>query len=104
MTYLFRLVLLCIPLFGAVAATAEVQRIDRAHLAQDVQPVVETEAQAEMVLALNTLSPVVMAAQADPALSTDEQSVTNQVMVGASAGLPFCLALVLLVALVRQRA
>ncbi len=92
MAYIFRLILLCIPLFGAVAATAEAQRIDRVHSAPD------------MVLALNTVSPVMVAAQVKHTASTDQASVTNHVMAGASTGLPLCLALVLLVSLVRQRA
>lgn len=98
---LFRLVLLCIPLFGAVAATAEVQRIDRGN-AFEVSASV-TNAEPEMVLALNTVVPILNASSHSDAV-VDQLVVTSEVVSGASAGLPICLALVFLVTLVRQRA
>ncbi len=100
MVYIFRLILICIPLFGAVAATAEVQRIDR-----ELQATVVTEpavAEPEIVLALNTLLPVLAATDA---IDETELQVSplSSVATSASKGLPICLALVLLVALVRHR-
>lgn len=97
-SYIYRLILVCIPLFGAFAATAEVQRIDRD------QETVSVESKAELVLALNTLAPTVLAANEEPSVSSASSRIApDEVMAGASAGLPICLALVLLVTLIRQR-
>lgn len=103
MAYLFRLILLCVPLFGAVAATAEAPRSDRAMTVEEVAEVA-APAEHELVLAFNTAT--APAAKSKPevaAVAADNLLVNSEVMAGASAGLPLCLALVLLVTLVRQR-
>lgn len=103
MANLFRLILLCIPLLGAVGAMAEVQRLDREEAEQGAAP-----AEPEMVLALS-------AAAVPPATSEQLEVATAEVLAPvqqavapdlnrAAAGLPMCLALVLLVALIRLRA
>lgn len=99
MANLFRVVLLCIPLFGAVAATAEVQRLDRGN-ALEVS-VSTAEAEPEMVLALNTAAPNLNSTSSDVA---EQLIVAPAVVSGAGAGLPMCLALVFLVTLIRLRA
>ena len=101
MANLFRLALLCIPLFGAVAATAEVQRIDRGN-ASEVSANA-SYAEPEMVLALNTVVPTLNALGHSDAV-VDQLVGKPEVVSGASAGLPMCLALVFLVTLVRKRA
>lgn len=98
---LFRLVLLCIPLFGAVAATAEVQRIDRGNASEVLANA--HYAEPEMVLALNTVVPTLKALGHSGAV-VDQLVVTPEVVSGAGAGLPMCLALVFLVTLIRKRA
>lgn len=101
MANLFRLVLLCIPLFGAVAATAEVQRIDRGN-ASEVSANAPY-AEPEMVLALNTVAPTLNALRHSDAV-VDQLVVTPEIVSTASTGLPMCLALVFLVTLIRKRA
>ncbi|MGB0864875.1 MAG: hypothetical protein ACPGSC_00105 [Granulosicoccaceae bacterium] len=104
MAYLFRFVLLCIPLLGAVAATAEAQRIDRSGDVEETS--VAAQAQPEMVLALNAATTVIPATTATDAIVSDQLISARDVVSGAGAagaGLPVCLALVLLVTLIRQR-
>jgi len=100
--YLFRLILLCIPLFGAVAATAEVQRFDRG-TAEVPTTLVDVQAEQEMVLALNTVATPSVADNSGVSATAADLLMTSESMTGAGAGLPMCLALVLLVTLVRQR-
>jgi len=90
-------------MFGAVAATAEVQRFDRG-IAEVPTTDVVVQAEQEMVLALNTVAiPSVAATSSDISTTASDLVLSSESVTGAGAGLPLCLALVLLVTLVRQR-